>query len=72
MDYCAKNPDSNLQIDVFGNITEESVMRRNEIIKDGEERRKKAEWNKMMYDSGMGDGEIIDAISNGNGDIFGY
>ena len=72
MDYCAKNPDSNLQIDVFGNITEESLKKRDEIIKEGEERRKRAKWNEMMSGCGMGDEEIIDAISNGNGDIFGY
>ena len=72
MSHCVKNPDSNLQIDVFGNLTEESVMRRDEIIKEGEEKKRKVDWDRMIYDGGISDEDIIDAISNGNGDIFGY
>lgn len=69
---CVKNPDANLEIDVFGNMTDETIKKREIIEEEGEKIRRNREWNKMMSDGGLSDDEIIEAISNGNGDIMGY
>ena len=70
--YGVKSPYSHYQIDVFENLTDKSKQEREDIYNEFEKRKNMAEFYKQQNEGGMDDDEIIGALSNGHGDIFGY
>lgn len=73
--YGVESPYYHNQIDLFGEFTDECKKRREELFDERQRREKRKDrmkFYKQMFCEDLDDDEIIDSISNGNGDIWGY